>query len=461
MRLQDLFPDLSADLDIESVQIDSRRCTIGTLFVALPGRATDGAEHIADAVARGASAIVTSRPVTTTVPVVQVAPDELIPTLARVCSLLTGQPERRAPLVGVTGTNGKTSVVSLVTSMARSLGWQSGVMGTLTGERTTPAAPDLYRTLDQLTRNFVPERPRVVAMEVSSHALDQRRVEGLHFAVGAFTNLTHDHLDYHGDMESYFASKAHLFDDGRCDHAVLWVDDPFGARLAGTVRTPIIGVTRQEASNAQLSLEGSRFLWRGREVASPLLGAYNIDNLLVAMNIMDVLGASTDDIVTAVSALTPVPGRFEVVRGRTTVIVDYAHTPDGLSRLLDDVRSLDREARVITVFGCGGDRDRAKRPLMGGIASEKSDMVIVTTDNPRSEVPDAIIDDVLTGVPSSAAVERDVDRRRAIERAINAAGAKDVVVVAGRGHEKLQEIGKFLLDFDDVGVVRETMGLPC
>ncbi len=461
MRFDSLVPGAPSSVEVTRVDIDSRTCQPGSLFFALPGAVADGADHVGEAVRNGAVAVVSWRAVETTVPVMMMAPNEMIPALASASAAVVGHPEQHATLVGVTGTNGKTSVVTMVASLCRSLGWPAASIGTLTGARTTPAAPDLFRSLAASLDGLSGEGRPVLAMEVSSHALDQRRVEGLHFAVGAFTNLSHDHLDYHGDMESYFAAKARLFEPGRCESSVVWVDDPYGARLAGMASGEVIPVGRSDAGEVRLGLDGSRFVWRGIDVASPLLGSFNVDNLLVALAVVSRLGASDDNLAAAVTDLTPVPGRFDVVRGTTTVIVDYAHTPDGLRRLLTDVRALAPTSTIVTVFGCGGDRDREKRPLMGAIAEECSDYVIVTSDNPRSEDPNAIMDDVLSGITNKSAVVREPDRRAAIARALAVAGTDDVVVVAGKGHESTQTIGTTVSPFDDRLVVRELMGAPC
>jgi UDP-N-acetylmuramoyl-L-alanyl-D-glutamate--2,6-diaminopimelate ligase len=298
----------------------------------------------------------------------------------------------------------------------------------------------------------------VVAMEVSSHAMSQHRVDGLEFTVAAFTNLSHEHLDYHGSMEEYFVVKSRLFTPEHSHRAVIWGDDPYGERLAATTSLPVTRVSRRDATDVETSLAGTTFFWRGHLVNSALIGDYNVDNALIAMSIMSVLGVEDTAIAAAMGEVTAIPGRFDVVRGAdVTVVVDYAHTPEGLRRLLEDVRAMMPEGRVITVFGCGGDRDRAKRPEMGLVASTYSDVTIVTSDNPRSESPEAIIDAVMSGVVSGANVARDVDRRNAISRALDEAAPGDVVVVAGKGHETTQTIGDLVVPFDDRVVARELL----
>ena len=463
MQLGDLFDDetfdiFTASIEVDRVEIDSRRCEYPTLFFALAGSQTDGAKFVAHAVDHGAVAVVSSRELASPVPVVVLPESRLYPALAHAAAALSGHPERGLDLVGVTGTNGKTTVTSLVASLSRSLGWNGATIGTLTNERTTPAAPELYRSLAAVRRGFDDDAERsVVALEVSSHALEQHRVVGSHFSVVAFTNLSHDHLDYHGTMEAYFAAKSRLFDPAYSSRAVIWVDDPYGERLARSTALTVTAVSRADASDVTATLGGTIFFWRGHLVNTPLVGDYNIDNALVAMSIVAELGADEGALAAAMSEVSVVPGRFEVVyHGDITVVVDYAHTPQGLERLLGSLRPLGAR-RVITVFGCGGERDRAKRPEMGRVASELSDLSIVTSDNPRSEPPDAIIDAIIAGVVASADVEREVDRRAAIARALDAARPGDVVVVAGKGHENTQVFADRVVPFDDREVVRELL----
>ena len=452
------FDVQTASVEVNRVEIDSRQCVFPTLFFALQGSNVDGADYVADAVARGAVAVVASRPITAPVPVVVIPESRIHHVLAHASATVSEHPEAGVDLVGVTGTNGKTTVTSLVATLAQSMGWNGAVIGTLTNERTTPAAPELYRTLSRLRHDFDPTRPRsLVALEVSSHALDQHRVVGSHFAVVAFTNLSHDHLDYHRTMEAYYAAKARLFALEYSARAVIWVDDPYGARLAATTSLAVTAVARSDASDVSSTLSGTVFFWRGHLVNTPLVGDYNIDNALVAMAILVELGAPEEEVAAAMASVSAVPGRFEVVQqGDVTVIVDYAHTPDGLERLLLSVRELS-SGRVITVFGCGGDRDASKRPAMGQVAAHLSDLTVVTSDNPRHESPDAIIDAIISGVDGPADVLREVDRREAIARALGSARPGDVVVVAGKGHETTQAFADRVVEFDDREVVRELL----
>jgi len=460
MQLGDIFDDLTLDIatavvEVTRVDIDSRECQPGSLFFALPGLETNGERFIADAVANGAVAVVTAAPVTSPVPVITVSEQRLRATLGHASAAVTGQPAQHLHLVGITGTNGKTTVATLVADIARHIGWYGASMGTLTNVRTTPAAPELWRSLQQFAQEAGGQRA-VVALEVSSHALVQERVLGAHFDVVAFTNLSHDHLDYHGTMEEYFAAKSLLFTPTYGSRAVIWVDDPYGAQLAASTTIPVTTVARNNAEQLTQSLHGTHFVWRGHAVTTPLIGDYNVDNVLVAMSIVSALGADDAAIAAAMTHVSPVPGRFEVVSSDgPVVIVDYAHTPDGLERLLRAIRQL-HTGRIITVVGCGGDRDRAKRPVMGRVGADLSDVCIVTSDNPRHEDPEQIIDEIVAELSPDRYV-RVVDRRAAIAQAIGVAQPSDVVLIAGKGHEVTQTIGDLVLPFDDRAVAREML----
>ncbi len=465
MQLGDILEDLTLDVAIGSIEIgrvdsDSHSCRPGSLFFALPGQTSHGSRYARDAELGGAVCIVSSEPLEGLgVPVVQVPSSQLFALCAHSSSVVVGEPERRTQLVGVTGTNGKTTVTTLVASLARAIGWNGANIGTLTNERTTPSSPELFRTLERMVGQFDPEVTRsLVAMEVSSHAIDQRRIEGLTFKVVAFTNLGHDHLDYHQTMERYFETKAQLFTLEHAQRAVVWADDPYGARLADLTDLPVTAVSRSEASQVQTSLRGTTFVWHELVVNSPLIGGYNVENSLMAMSIMRSLGAREIDIARAMSEVPSIPGRFELVStGQITVVVDYAHTPEGLRRLLSDVRELMDDGQLITVFGCGGDRDRDKRPQMGSVVTSLSDITIVTSDNPRSEPPDAIIEAIMVGVAADSHVYRLSDRRSAIAKALEIAEPGDVVVLAGKGHETTQVVGDQMLPFDDRVVAKELL----
>jgi UDP-N-acetylmuramoyl-L-alanyl-D-glutamate--2,6-diaminopimelate ligase len=464
MQLGDILDDLALDvatssLEISRVENDSRACEPGTLFFAMPGSHLHGASFARDAVSRGATCVVSDQHLNLDAPLIVVPTSQLAVLLAHASAVIVGHPETRVKLVGVTGTNGKTSVSAIVASLANALSWNASSIGTLTNERTTPAAPELYRTLATIVAGYG-DAPKtsMVALEVSSHALEQHRVDGLRFCVAAFTNLSHDHLDYHGTMERYFQAKASLFTNEYAKRAVIWIDDDYGRRLASLTTLPVTPVSRSDAEEVMSTLRGSTFFWRGHLVNSPLVGDYNVDNALLSMAIMSTLGAPDAEVAAAMADVASVPGRFEVFHGRgITVVVDYAHTPEGLSRLLRDVRSLQPDGRLITVFGAGGDRDRTKRPEMGRVGAALSDIAVVTSDNPRSERPDAIIDEVLSGVESGANVLRESDRRRAIALSLDEAQPGDVVVIAGKGHETTQTLADRVVPFDDRVVAKELL----
>ncbi len=464
MQLGDILDDLTLDvqtgsIEISHVDLDSRDCVPGSLFFAMPGASAHGIDFANDAVMRGAVCVISSEPVTVPAPVVLVPASLLLALCAHASAAVTDHPEMKTRLVAVTGTNGKTSVTTILSALAHAIDWNGGSIGTLTNQRTTPASPELFRSLASLVELFDASiSDSLIAMEVSSHALDQHRVDGLSFAVAAFTNLSHEHLDYHSTMEEYFNVKSQLFTSEHAQRAVVWVDDPYGARVAEMTTLPLTCVSRADASDVETSLKGSTFFWRGHLINSALVGDYNVDNSLIAMTVMSVLGADDASVAAAMGEIPAIPGRFDVLYGpEVTVIVDYAHTPEGLRRLLNDVRLLVPSSRILVVFGCGGDRDRAKRPEMGEVASTLADVAIVTSDNPRSESPEAIIDAILSGVIETAGVERIVDRRAAIARALELARRGDVVVIAGKGHETTQTIGEQALPFDDRAYAQELL----
>ncbi len=464
MQLGDLLDDATMDvatasLEIANVELDSRQCVPGTLFLALPGHTTDGARFAAEARDRGAVAVLSDHDLDVGIPVVVVPSSQLRALASHASATIVDHPELELELVGVTGTNGKTTIVTVLEQLARQMGWNGASIGTLTSERTTPAAPELFRRLRELVDEFDPARRRLVALEVSSHALDQRRVDGLRFAASIFTNLGHDHLDYHHTLEEYFQAKARLFTPELSRLAVIWTDDAHGARLAESIAIGCIPVSREDASSVTLSMVGATFFWRGHLVRSPLVGAFNIDNALLALTTMASLGAAEDEVVDAFSRVRPVSGRFDVVHeGDFTVVVDFAHTPEGLARILSDVRELSPSGALTVVFGCGGDRDVLKRPEMGAVAGRLADRVVVTSDNPRSEDPESIIDAVVGGLDAGRDYHREADRREAIAWALKSAQPGDVVVIAGKGHETSQTLADRVIAFDDRTVVREILG---
>jgi UDP-N-acetylmuramoyl-L-alanyl-D-glutamate--2,6-diaminopimelate ligase len=456
-----------ASTEITDLAYDNRAVAPGTLFFCVPGFTRDGHDFAADAVARGAVALVVERHVDVEAPQIRV-PD-VRAAMAPAAARFYGDPTADLDVVGVTGTNGKTTTAFLVRALLEADRRPTGLLGTVKSviggvehevQRTTPEAIDLQRTF----RTMLDGGDRAVAMEVSSHALELRRVDAIHFAVAIFTNLTQDHLDFHPTMEDYFAAKRRLF-TAEPRAAVVNVDDDYGARLAAELEEPVtFGLDRPatySATEVVTDLHGSRFTVVGpettMEVSSPLRGRFNIYNVLAAYAAARVLGVPAATAAAAIETAGQVPGRFETVdEGQPfAVLVDYAHTPDSLENVLGAARVLTAH-HLHVVFGCGGDRDRGKRPLMGEIARRLADRVIVTSDNPRSEDPEAIIREILLGAGDE--VSWNVDRRGAIGEAIAGAGAGDVVVIAGKGHEQGQEFAEGQkIPFDDVAVAREVL----
>ena len=444
---------LLGDTEIASIEFDSRQVGPGALFCCLPGEAGDGHDFAADAVDRGAVALLVERPLALGVPQAVVLPGTARASMARLAGALYDHPARSLVTVGVTGTNGKTTVTHLLASVFEAAGWPAGIIGTLDGARTTPESPVLQRLLAELRDRG----GKAVAMEVSSHALTQARVDGICFDAAVFTNLSHDHLDYHGTMEAYFDAKASLFVPDRTSLAVVNEDDPWGRRLLERIAIPSVRYRVADAADIEVAPGRTAFTWRGRRVDMALTGSFQVANALAAATTAGALGVPDETVVAGLRAARPVPGRFEVVASSSpaTVVVDYAHTPDALGAALDSARRLAGEARVICVFGCGGDRDHAKRPVMGSVASEGADVVVVTSDNPRSEDPVAIVEEVLAGIGDRSAVIVEPDRAAAIGRALESAAPGDVVVVAGKGHERHIEAGGQRVPFDDRAVVAE------
>jgi UDP-N-acetylmuramoyl-L-alanyl-D-glutamate--2,6-diaminopimelate ligase len=439
---------------VTDVTHDSRRVPIGALFVAVVGGRSDGHDHVAAAVDAGAAAVLVSRPLDG-ISVPQVLVDDTRRAMPIAASTCWGDPSSKLSVVGVTGTNGKTTVVTLVGAVLASLGREVRVIGTLTGARTTPEATDLQAMLAA----YVDDGVEAVAMEVSSHALALRRVDGIHFEVAVFTNLGLDHLDFHGTVERYFEAKAALFEPDRSAVAVLNVDSPHGRLLrdAAPDGRPIVEYGLDDAHDLEVTSSGSRFEWRGERVELSLAGRFNVSNALAAAEVCVTLGHAPPEVAAALGSVTAPPGRFELVSAGQpfVVVVDYAHTPDGLEEVLRTARELATE-RLWVVFGCGGDRDRSKRPRMGEVACRLADVVVITSDNPRSEDPSAIIAAVRSGCALPKPVT-EPDRRAAIALAIDGAAEGDVVVLAGKGHETVQEIGSQVLPFDDRVVAADAL----
>jgi UDP-N-acetylmuramoyl-L-alanyl-D-glutamate--2,6-diaminopimelate ligase len=446
---------------VSGVEIDSRLVESGSLFCCVAGTQVDGHDYAADALAMGARGLLTERDTGANAALeIRVPLGHARRAAGLLCAAAHDFPSRDLSMVGITGTNGKTTTAYLVSQIAGHLGYHSAMIGTLTGARTTPAAPELQRQLASIRDEARDTgEPGLVAMEVSSHALDQERVAGMVFDVAIFTNLTQDHLDYHGTMAAYFEAKTKLFDHEVSRLAVVWSETQAGQDIIALRRADTIAVNWQTATNLAFDAAGTSFTWRGMNVTTQLVGRTTLIDLLLAIEACACLGMSPDRIAQAIPTLAPAPGRMQVLRGPVgapTVIVDYAHTPDALEQLLEDLRgTLSSEGRLSLVFGCGGDRDKTKRPIMGAIASSLADEVIVTSDNPRSEDPTRIIAEVVAGAVTDVATME--DRASAIRNAISQAGRHDLVVIAGKGHETTQEIGGTILPFDDVIVARAAL----
>ena len=471
MRLADVIPHIpprDRDLEITDLAYDNRSVTPGALFFCVPGFTRDGHDFAPEAIAHGAVALVVERALNLGVPEIQV--QSVRAAMAPAAAAFYGDPTAHLQTVGVTGTNGKTTTAFLIKALLDAGGRRTGLLGTVKSviggrehevQRTTPEAIDLQRTFHEMLDGG----DRACVMEVSSHALELHRADAIHFAASVFTNLTQDHLDFHPSMEAYFAAKRRLFTDAKPHAAVVNIDDPYGARLAAELDRPLTFALDQDATYRALDvhsgLNGSRFTARtpdgDTELTSPLRGRFNVYNVLGAFAAARSLGVPAETCARAVANAGQVPGRFQTVdEGQDfAVLVDYAHTPDSLQNVLLAARAL-TEHRVHVVFGCGGDRDRGKRPMMGEIATRLADRVIVTSDNPRSEDPEAIIAEILAG--SGPNVEHNVERREAIAEAIAGAQPGDVVVIAGKGHEQGQEFeGGRKIPFDDVSVAREVL----
>jgi UDP-N-acetylmuramoyl-L-alanyl-D-glutamate--2,6-diaminopimelate ligase len=441
---------------VEGVTLDSRQVAPGFLFACLRGAAVDGHDFAPAAVDAGASVLLVERELD--LPVTQVVVDDSRAALGPLAAAFHGHPSEQLLLIGVTGTNGKTTTTHLLASILRAAGHRTEVIGTLSGRHTTPEAPDLHATLAR----FVHDGVTAVAMEVSSHALALHRVDGARFAVAVFTNLGRDHLDFHHTPERYFAAKARLFEPSQTAAAVVNVDDPHGRLLLDAAQVPTTPFSlTADVEGLRITPAQCAFHWRGHDVTVPLGGRFNAENALGAATAAVVAGVDESVVVAGLAAAPPVPGRFEAVdEGQPfTVLVDYAHTPDGIREALDAAREAAAGHRVLVVFGCGGERDAQKRPDMGAAAAAGADVVVVTSDNPRREDPAAIMEQVLAGVPAGARtrVHPEIDRRAAIRLAVRAARPGDVLVIAGKGHETTQTVGEEVRPFDDRVVAAEAL----
>jgi UDP-N-acetylmuramoyl-L-alanyl-D-glutamate--2,6-diaminopimelate ligase len=451
------------EVDVTHIDHDSRRVGTGSLFCCVPGARVDGHRFAGAAVAAGAPALLVERPVEAA-GATQVVVADVRRAMALAAAELAGHPSRQVAVIGVTGTNGKTTTTWMLRSVFEHAGRPCAVLGTLRapgatgGPPTTPDAPELQRWLADRRDEGI----AAVAMEVSSHALAAHRVDGTRFAAAVFTNLTPDHLDFHGSMEAYFDAKTRLFTSDLADQGVVNLDDPYGRRLHLTAGIPVTGYSLTDARDLQVTGTGSTFGWRDQQVRLGLGARFNVANALAAAETALALGIDEATIAAGLSRPLAVPGRFEAVdEGQPfRVIVDYAHTPDGLEQVLAAARELVAGGgRVHVVFGCGGDRDATKRPVMGEVAARLADRVVLTADNSRREETRAIIAAVREGtIHATDAIVRDVvvepDRDAAIATALADAAPGDLVVIAGKGHETTQTIGDIVTAFDDREVAR-------
>ena len=482
LPLTKLLPDVAtipANLEITGLVMDSRDIRPGDAFVAIAGFGAHGLGFVDQARERGAAIILFEPPAPDDLPAPAdaIAVPGLRARMGEMANQFHGAPSKAMTMVGVTGTSGKTSTVQLIAQAFEKIGVRTGTIGTLgvglygqevaTGF-TTPLVLPMHKMLAELRDAGA----KAVAMEVSSHALDQGRVDAVHYDIAVFTNLTRDHLDYHGDMESYGAAKAKLFSRPGLRAAVINRDDAFGRRLLDGLRSPVrgIGISASGDVAADIAATGVTLDARGigfdlrigdrtRYVQSPLLGRFNIDNVLTVAGVLLAEGRGFGEIVEVLETLQPVAGRMNRLGGDGVlplVVIDYSHKPDPLEQALQSLRA-HLKGQLTCVFGCGGDRDRGKRPQMAAIAEKLSERVIVTDDNPRTEDGDALVADIVAGFakPDAAIVLR--DRRAAITRAINEASAADIVLVAGKGHETYQEVAGVKHDFDDMAVARELL----
>lgn len=468
--------------DIKEVAYDSRQVTPGSIFVAIKGFKMDGHEYIKDAVANKAEAVIIENSQYRSDDYAWIQVENSRKALADASNAVYGYPSRKLNLIGVTGTNGKTTTANLITYILEDAGNTVGLMGTIHNRigkeiipvhHTTPEASDLQKML----LSFADKGAGYCVMEVSSHALDLERVRGSEYDIAVFTNLTQDHLDYHSSMEEYLRAKGKLFSGlgknakkDRRKFAIVNMDDNYANELLDWCRVPVItyGINKPAdvmAKNVKVTAQGVTYILQYTDKEIPvslkMTGQFNVYNTLAAIAVGLVEGIQIEKIIKSIEKVKGIPGRFEKIDAgqEFTVIVDYSHTPDSLEKCLKTAREF-VEGKIITVFGCGGDRDKRKRPIMGSAAGKYSDYSIVTSDNPRSEDPKDIIEDIIPGIEKTAGSEKycvRVDRREAIYHALDMAGNGDVIIIAGKGHEDYQIIGNKVHSFDDRQVAKEAL----
>lgn len=485
MKLQTLLQSVetldvsgSVDVEVEGIAYDSRRVEAAGLFVAVRGHMADGAQYVSDALSNGAVAIVSENDLDLGSGVTLVRVQCARRALAEIANTFYADPSRRMKVVGVTGTNGKTTTVYMLRDLLRDNGYAPGLLGTVAYEigervlpsaRTTPESPDIHSMFHQMLEAGCDS----AVMEVSSHAIELHRVHGIDFDICVFTNLSRDHLDYHGNMEAYFDVKSRLFKTQSKDETqtcVVNVDDPWGRRLVEesgiSTRMLTYGFSADamvRAADVEMSMEQTCFTvtspWGEERVCLHLPGRYNISNALAALAVGGRCGIDLGRMAASLKAIRTVPGRLEPVANRKgrKIFVDYAHTDDALRNVLETLREICK-GKLIVVFGCGGNRDRGKRKMMGQVAAELADVSILTSDNPRNEDPGAIVNDIIEGFAGSDGFTVELDRRRAIERGIHKTGRKDILLIAGKGHETYQELEGTIIPFDDRETIREILG---
>ena len=460
MLLSDLIADIEGVLDanqidpeVNRVIHDSREVIEGDIFCCLRGEITDGHNYIQEAINLGASAILAEEASGFNIPTFLV--ENVRTVLPRFSSRIVGNPSKEISVVGVTGTNGKTSVVSMMAEILRTQGISTAAIGTLTGVLTTPESPELQREL----RKYCSDGVEVVAMEVSSHSLVQKRVDETYFSTVAFTNLSHDHLDFHAKMENYYRAKGLLFSRKFSEKAVITTDSEYGRSYFEKAISSGMEVEAFSIKNRNVVFEqkSSSFDWRGERVTIPLGGPFAFANALLSAEIAIQLGLGVQEIIPGLSSLNGIHGRFESVpvTQEVSAIIDYAHTPAALAELLAGCQKI-VAGRIILVFGCGGDRDSEKRPLMGEVASMGADVNILTSDNPRGEDAEKIISEIISGMAGKPQIV-EVDRQKAIEEAVNEAEPGDLIVIAGRGHEEYQEIQGNIIPLSDRAVLLDVI----